>query len=279
MISIIVPARNEAAVIGRTLQAMTSGAAPGELDIVVVCNGCSDNTAAIARGFGPPVRVIETETGSKTHALNLGDESARAFPRIYADADVVLAPAAIRALADRLQSGGVLAAAPRAEIDLAGCSWPVRAFYDIRARLPSSHEGIGGSGIYALSEAGRRRFGEFPNLTADDAFVRGQFRPHERETLASVSSRVFPPRTLRDMIAVKARAQYGNLELARLYPDLWANRGESNHRALPGLFRYPWLWPRLLVYGLVTLLARRQAGKRLRSNTFVWERDDSSRGR
>jgi len=174
MISIVIPARNEAAVIARTLKGMVEGAAPDELDIIVVCNGCTDETAAIARGFGPPVRVIETIVGSKSHALNLGDESARGFPRVYADADVLIPIDAIRALADRLRPGGVLAVAPRPRLELSGCSWPVRAYFDIAARLPAARQGFGGSGVYALSEAGRRRFGTFPNVTADDAYVRVQ---------------------------------------------------------------------------------------------------------
>src|SRR4051812_17623879 len=117
MISIVIPAHNEAAVIARTLRAMTApkpedaGEAAGKvarldaLDIVVVCNGCSDTTAEIARSFGPSVRVIETDVASKPHALNLGDAAATFFPRIYADADVVIAPRAINALADRLARG------------------------------------------------------------------------------------------------------------------------------------------------------------------------------
>ena len=71
MISIVVPARNESPVIARTLKAMTNGAAPGEIDLIVVCNGCTDDTATVARSFGPPVRVIETEVGGKANALNL----------------------------------------------------------------------------------------------------------------------------------------------------------------------------------------------------------------
>ena len=259
MISIVIPARNEAAVIARTLKGMVEGAAPDELDIIVVCNGCTDDTAAIARGFGQPVRVIETAFSSKTHALNLGDEEARAFPRIYVDADVLVTISAIRALAERLQRGDVLAVAPHRRLDLNGCSWAVRAYFDIARRLPAAQQGFGGSGVYALSEAGRRRFGKFPDITADDAYVRVQFKPHDRETVASTASTVFPPRTLRNVIAIKARAQYGNLELARLLPELWTNMGQSNHTALVGLLRKPSLWPGLFIYGLVTIQARRQA--------------------
>lgn len=285
MISIVIPAHNEAAVIARTLRAMTATAPKGAsedagrdaLDIIVVCNGCADDTAGIARAFGPRVRVIETEIVGKPHALNLGDKAARFFPRIYADADVVLALPAIQALADRLARGDVLAVAPMPRVDLAGCSWAVRAFYAIRARLPATQEGIGGSGIYALSEQGRRRFGEFPNVISDDGYVWIQFKPNERETLGNAHSVVFPPRRTMDLVAVTVRVHYGNFELARLYPDLWKNRGESNERALLHLFRYPHLWPALFIYGAVTVRARRAARKRISGNRSRWERDTTSR--
>lgn len=198
MISVIIPAHNEASVIARTLHAMTNGAKLGELDVIVVCNGCSDDTAAVARSFGAPVRVVETDVAGKTHALNLGDETAKSFPRIYADADVVVSVEAIRILAGHLESGNVLAAAPTPNFDLAECSWAVRACYEIRSLLPSAQQGVGGSGVYALSESGRRRFGEFPSLTADDGYVRIQFREDERETLSSAFDRV-PPQNRQEL--------------------------------------------------------------------------------
>src|SRR6266853_6912404 len=88
MISVVVPAHNERSVISRTMKTMTAGALPGELEVIVVCNGCTDDTAAIAANFGSPVRVIATKLVGKTVALNLGDKAATAFPRVYADADV-----------------------------------------------------------------------------------------------------------------------------------------------------------------------------------------------
>ena len=278
MISVIIPAHDESSVIARTLKAMTNGAAPGELDVIVVCNGCTDDTAAVARGFGPPVRVIETDTASKAHALNLGDRAAYGFPRIYADADVVVTLEAIRTLARRLDQGGVLAVAPTPEFDLTGCSWPVRACFDIRSLLPSAQEGIGGSGVYALSAAGRGRFHEFPNVTADDGYVRIQFQPEERETLRSANSMVFPPRTIRRLIATKTRAHYGSYELESRFPGAWQDRrGESNHWSLMNLFKNPLLWPKLAVYCLVTAIAKNQAQKRIRGAAAGWERDKTSR--
>src|SRR5262245_41841151 len=131
MVSIVIPAHNEGSVIARTLGAWVGRARSGGIDVVVVCNGCTDDTAEVARRFAPVVRVVESEIAGKTHALNLGDRISSGFPRIYADADIVISVDAILALAKRLEQGDVLAVAPTPEINLAGCSWLVRKYYDV----------------------------------------------------------------------------------------------------------------------------------------------------
>jgi glycosyltransferase involved in cell wall biosynthesis len=277
MISIIIPARNESPVIARTLRAITTGAQPHQIDVIVVCNGCTDDTAAIARNFGPMVRVIETEVGNKTHALNLGDQIASTFPRVYVDADVLITYDNVRALAARLDQGDVFAVAPQPIMNLDGCSWCIRAYYDVRSRLPSARTGIGGSGVYALSFAGRRRFGPFPDITSDDGYVRIQFKPEERETLINVNSIVFAPRVIKDLMSIRTRAYYGTIELARRFPELWKNSGESNHQSLLRLLGYPSLWVKLLIYFYVNLGARYKALTRIRTSNFLWERDNTSR--
>jgi glycosyltransferase involved in cell wall biosynthesis len=277
MISIIVPAHNESAVIARTLGAWIGDSGPDEIDVVVVCNGCTDNTASIARQFGPMVRVCESEVAGKAYALNLGDQISRAFPRIYVDADIVISVDAIRALARHLEEGSVLAVAPTPEINLAGCSWLVRKYYDIRSRLPSSHEGIGGSGVYALSDVGRRRFAQFPEVIADDTYVRLQFKPEERETLSFVKCMVFPPRTIPQLIAVRTRAYIGTVELDQDFPELRANKGKTNNRMLVTLFKALRLWPGLLIYCYVNILARCRATIRSRTSSYAWQRDETSR--
>ena len=202
---------------------------------------------------------------------------ARGFPRFYVDADVMMGPDTIRTLARRLDRGDVLAAAPTADIDLFGCSWLVRRYYDIRSRLPSAREGVGGSGVYAVSEQGRSRFGEFPFLTADDTYVRLQFMPAERVTLPEARSTIYPPRGVTQLIAIRTRVHRGTFELIRLFPDLQANNGEQNDRALLALFLKPRLWPGLLIYCWVNLLAKRRAAKHVESGADLWPRDDSSR--
>ena len=46
VVSIVVPAHNEEAVIAANLRRLLEGSAPGEFDVVVVANACADGTAA-----------------------------------------------------------------------------------------------------------------------------------------------------------------------------------------------------------------------------------------
>src|SRR5688572_26242840 len=98
--SVIIAANNEAAVIVQTLQSVLASELDRPLQVVVVANGCSDDTAARAREFGPQVEVIETPVGNKIHALNLGDRAARYFPRAFLDADCVLSEDLLRSVCE-----------------------------------------------------------------------------------------------------------------------------------------------------------------------------------
>ena len=88
--SVVIPARDEARVIRRTLDALFTDFEPSELEVIVVCNGCADDTARVARASGHPVRVRELRAASKPAALRCADAEATAFPRLYLDADVLL---------------------------------------------------------------------------------------------------------------------------------------------------------------------------------------------
>jgi glycosyltransferase involved in cell wall biosynthesis len=278
-VSVVIPAHDEEAVLGRCLHALLAGARPHELDIVVVCNGCTDRTVAVARSWEGIVRVIETPVPSKSNALNLGDRAVRSFPRFYVDADVVLPLPALRRMAERLGRGGAAAAAPTMDLDLTRSTWPVRAFYAIWTRMPFTREGMVGVGVYALSEEGRRRFDAFPDVIADDGYVRALFGPDERVRVEDARVRVVPPSTYESLVRIRARSRLGGWELGKSHPELVRRpRGRERIRAWLGIAARPWLWPQALVYLAVNVASRRLARRRLRDRAaYVWDRDETSR--
>ncbi len=216
--SVVIPAHDEAAVIQRTLDALFTGIEPGELETVVVCNGCTDDTALVARASDHPVRVVELEGASKPAALRRGDAEARAYPRLYLDADVSLPGSAARLVLERLRSGA-LAARPPVRYEVSGASAPVRRYYRARSRVPAVLGSLWGAGVYGLSAAGRSRFGDFPDVVADDLWVDRLFGDEEVEIVDCCPVVVRVPRRSRDLVRVLARAYRGKREKTTA-PDL-----------------------------------------------------------
>ena len=210
--SVIIPANNEAGTITRTLDALTGEARGGEFDIVVVCNGCTDETAKLARSV-PGVRVVEIAPASKIAALREGDHSSDVFPRIYLDGDVVLSTKAARALAEALATGEALVAGIPGRYVLDDVPLSVQLFYEFRQRLPVFADGIIGAGVYALSAEGRARFGEWPEVLGDDQFVFRLFDTKDRAVLRAHHTLVEPAPDLRTVVRRGMRVRRGNREL------------------------------------------------------------------
>jgi glycosyltransferase involved in cell wall biosynthesis len=278
MTSIIIPAHNEETVIGKCLHKLVPAAPKGEIEVIVVCNGCSDKTSEVVRSYGNSIICIETPVASKTNALNLGDEAASGFPRIYLDADVVLSLETVRQVASVLSSGRYLAVAPQMQMDYGHSSWAVRSFYDVWQRLPYVKEGMIGTGIFALSAEGRSRFKKFPNVIADDGYIRALFKTSERTSVESCCSQVRAPADIGSLIKIKTRSRLGRYELQKRFPHLLTNEVKDYSGALRHIIRDAKLWPKIPIYLYVNLLTRIRAKMYLKKNgTTGWERDESSR--
>ncbi|MBW3084579.1 hypothetical protein KEM60_00767 [Austwickia sp. TVS 96-490-7B] len=283
--AVIIPAHNEAGVIDRCLDAVDRARNGCDVQIVVVANGCSDDTAHRARRH-PGVQVVDIETGSKSLALTVGDRTASAFPRIYVDADVVVDEQALTGLITALNVEEPLAGTPRPFFDVAGSSAAVRAYYRVFTRLPYVREGLIGGGVYGMSRAGRARFGDFPDHLGDDLFVQRMFAPQERVVTAG-SFRVLVPRTVSSLVKVRTRVARGNAQIAE-DPTLasyatnvegvtFAATTGGTVRALATLLRHePARCADAVVYVAVTLIARRRA-RRTTAEATMWERDVSTR--
>ena len=276
--SVIIPAHNEAAVIERCLTSFLRDAEPGEFQVIVVCNGCTDTTARLASAISPDVKVIELSQSGKVGALNAGDAAAVAFPRAYLDADIEITADALRKTAGALTH--VLVAAPTVHFDLALSPYSVRFFFDIWEQLPYIRAGLIGTGFYALSEEGRSRFENFPSLTADDLFVQGLFAPAERKSLPDCQFIVHPPRTLEGLLAVRTRTYFGQIELREtgLGGEMAAERSGGGGKAIIGLARKrPTQLPKIGWYVALNVIAQVRARRRGRTGETKWDRDDSSR--
>jgi glycosyltransferase involved in cell wall biosynthesis len=278
--SIVIAAHNEAAVIGRCLDALLADAVPGEFDVTVVANGCSDATAQIA-ATKPGVRVLDLPAAGKVAALNAGDAVAVGFPRVYLDADIIITARGIRALRDVLAipdqtvSAAVLAAAPRREVDVSHSPWLVREYFAINSRLPVFNNALFGRGVVALSAEGRGRFGRFPDIIADDLFLDSLFTGAEKNQVESVSAVVTAPQRTRDLLRRLARVRRGNASM-RAASGGRARSADRRSWMRDVALRNPALVPAAVCYAAITATASVLAKLPGRSGN-MWGHDVSSR--
>jgi hypothetical protein len=248
------------------------------MDIIVVANGCSDNTAEVAASFGSAVRVLTLPVACKHEALTAGDRVAAGFPRIYVDADVELRAHDARVLAAALRQPGVLAAAPRRELVMTGRPWQVRWYYDVWSLLPGVRRGLWGRGVIAVNEAGHRRLAGLPPLQADDLAASLMFEPHETVLVPGARVIIHPPRTFAGLLCRRARCVTGIAQIERAQGlDSSADRTRiSDLTAI--IRRRPGMLPRVGYFLCVAVLAQLRAGRaRARDDYLTWLRDESSR--
>src|SRR3989344_7457872 len=82
MISVIIPAHNEEKYIEKTLKKI-----PDNLEIIVVCSGCGDNTLKISKKYGKTFIIEEKNVSS---ARNYGGNKAKGNVIIFLDADTLI---------------------------------------------------------------------------------------------------------------------------------------------------------------------------------------------
>lgn len=276
MASVIVPAHDEESVIARLLHGLVEHHAD-RLEIIVVANGCSDETVAAASSVSSIVRVVEITEPSKRLALARGDAEATVFPRIYVDADVEISGTSIEALVLALSEDGVEAAAPQRIVPEHGVSLMVRWYYDVWERLPQVRSGLFGRGVIALSRAGNTRVRALPAVMGDDLAASDAFGPDERVVVPNSMVTVWPPRNLRDLMRRRVRVVTGNVEA-----DQRSIRRPESITRPKELWqiarREPFLVSRIPVFLGVAVASRILAQRAIRrGDTDTWPRDESSR--
>lgn len=90
-ISVVIPAYNRGALIAETLRSLLAQTVPAQ-EIIVVDDGSTDDTAAVAAAFGPPVRVVRQANAGPGAARNTGWRAARGAFIHFFDSDDLAAP-------------------------------------------------------------------------------------------------------------------------------------------------------------------------------------------
>lgn len=269
---IIIPAHNEEASIGKLLDALTKDNWHESYKIIVSCNGCTDNTASIARSY-TDVICLETSTPSKTHAINEAEKMVNGHPRVYVDADILIDKNSIIKLIECLRNTEEASiAVPKAIINLNSSSFFVKRFYYAWVNTRHFKKDGHGCGVYALNKKARQIFNDFPQLISDDGYVRYILPENSIIRLEDSSSQVNAPRDLYSLLKITTRSKLGNIQLSRAIPK------EKTDSTPEKTFVKSTSLANKIIYFSVNLYAWIAAHRKVKTlETYKWQRDETSR--
>lgn len=107
MISVVIPALNEEANIGKCLEALVAQDNAEPMDIIVVDNGSTDRTMAVALSYAdrlPGLRVLSEPRRGRGMARSRGFSEAKGDPIFSLDADTFVPPTWISVYVETLRS-------------------------------------------------------------------------------------------------------------------------------------------------------------------------------
>ena len=218
--SVLIPAHNEADWLPACLDALCAAdPVAGPVEVIVVANGCTDDTAELARGWA--LRVLELAQGSKLGALNAGEAAARGAVLVYLDADVLVSPPLLAQLAEALAEDAPRYASGMPQVTTSG-DWVTRHYTRFWQTTGFMTHGVPGFGVFAMNRTGRGRWGDWPDIISDDTFARLNFRPEER--IAVPAPYAWPMiEGFAPLVRVRRRQDIGVAEVEQLFPDLMRN--------------------------------------------------------
>lgn len=266
-VRVVIPAHNEAACIGAALRsvqeaiAAAEAARPERYEVVVALDRCTDDTARIALD-NQGVTVVTAPSPGKVEALRAGAAGAVGPWVVILDADVVLRPDTLRALAEALDEPTAFAASPPRVPAPPRRSTPLaRAIYhyNLNQGWSPSRPWLSGRCLATRTlalpdpaEVARRQAALTPDpwldgpILADDIYLSRWVAAHHgaaalRSSGGAVTFR--PPETLDEVVATWRRLSRELARMDRLYPEWpgppraearvpWRDRG---HAALFGV--------------------------------------------
>jgi cellulose synthase/poly-beta-1,6-N-acetylglucosamine synthase-like glycosyltransferase len=214
---VIIPVRNEAAIIGQTVSALKAAVGHERARLIWVCNGCTDDSALLLQTMaGTGSEVIILDEGSKTKALQAGDDMlGDLFPRLYLDADVRLAPGDLGRLMAPLRTGHADVTTARHVYDCSKASFAARAMARCWMALPYANVSAV-MGVIAVSQRGRALWGHWPTLMGDDVFVTSTVPEHRSVMVDGACATTWPPRDFGSWVRMRKRWLTGEKQVAAL---------------------------------------------------------------
>ncbi|GAB1817307.1 bifunctional polysaccharide deacetylase/glycosyltransferase family 2 protein [Herbidospora sp. RD11066] len=268
-VSVIVPAFNEAAGIQATIRSLVRTTYPGQLEILVVDDGSTDDTAALAAALDlPSVRVIRRPNGGKSAALNTGIAEASHEVLIMVDGDTVFEPATIARLVRQLADPAIGAVSGNTKVGnrrgaigrwqhieyVIGFNLDRRAFelLDCMATVPGAIGAFRRSALVALGGVSTDTLAEDTDLTM--ALCRAGWRVvYEENAVAWTEA----PATLGELWKQRYRWCYGTMQAMWKHRRAVVERSPFGRRCLGYLTLFHVLLPLLApvvdvmaVYGL-----------------------------
>ncbi|MFF5230200.1 bifunctional polysaccharide deacetylase/glycosyltransferase family 2 protein [Dactylosporangium sp. NPDC000521] len=271
-VSVIVPAYNEKEGIEAAVRSLAGGDHPGGIEVVVVDDGSTDDTAALVEALRlPNVRVVRVPNGGKPNALNVGVAMAQHDLIVMVDGDTVFEPDSIRHLVQPFADPSVGAVAGNVKVGnrrsivarwqhieyVIGFNLD-RRLYDILRCMPTIPGAIGAFRREALQDIG----GISHDTLAEDtdatmALCRTGWRVVYEERARAWTE---APATLRQLWLQRYRWSYGTMQAMWKHRRSIVDRGPSGRFGRVGLpfiaffgIALPLLAPLidiLLVYGL-----------------------------
>jgi cellulose synthase/poly-beta-1,6-N-acetylglucosamine synthase-like glycosyltransferase len=192
-VSVVIPARDEARALPNKLASLLAQDYPQDrLEILVISDGSTDETARAAASISPRVQVIELlQPLGKPAALNVGAERARGEILVLTDARQPLAPGALAALVEPFCDASVGAVTGALALADGGALSLYRRYDDwIRRQQGACNSTVVVTG--ALWALRRRHFTPVPlDSLADDLFLPLMVIAQGRRVVCAPGARAF----------------------------------------------------------------------------------------
>ena len=251
-VSVLIAAYNEAKVIAATIRSVLDTDYPGELELVVVDDGSTDDTAAIVEGLAaadPRILFKIQPNGGKSVALRTAVGMARHETLVFLDADTFFERATIRTLVQPLADEEVGAVSGHAKVGnlrsfiarCQGLEYTCGFNLDRRAYATWNCITVAPGAVSALRRKALEEAGGFSldTLAEDTDLTLSMHRCGYRiEYAQDASAWTEAPETVRALAAQRFRWAFGTLQCLWKHRDMVFN---SEFKAL-GWFALPSVW-------------------------------------